>query len=213
MTKGDIVRKERMLYAVLGVFVLGIGFYVYEELFSDGSPTPTPVQTAVVTGAAAGAGPNGSDTAASGPAAKKVGTTSARLDPTLHMDAMLVSEAVVYSGTGRNIFSPESVPAVPIPRPIAPARPVQTAYVPQQPTGPPPPPPIDLKFFGVQTQANGKCEQMKCKAFLLHDDSVFIAVAGDVVMRRYKVLAVDTKSIQVEDMQNNNRQTLPLLVN
>jgi len=211
MTKGDIVRKERILYAVLGVFLLGVCFYIYEELFSDGSPAPTAVQTAAV--APAGAGPNESTTTAGGPEAKRVATTSARLDPTLHMDAMLVSEAVVYSGTGRNIFSQDSVPAVPIPRPIAPARPVQTAYVPPQPTGPPPPPPIDLKFFGVETQRNGQCDQLQCKAFLLHDDSVFIAVAGDVVMRRYKVIEVDAKSIQVEDMQNNNRQTLPLLVN
>jgi hypothetical protein len=209
MSKADVVRKERILYAVLGVFLLGTCIFIYEELFSGGSPPPVPVQTAAVTGAA----PNGRAAAVGGPAAKKVGTTSARLDPTLHMDAMLVSEAVVYSGTGRNIFSPDSAPAVPIPRAISPARPVQTAYVPPPPTGPPPPPPIDLKFFGVQTQVNGKCEQMQCKAFLLHDDSVFIAVAGDVVMRRYKVIEVDAKWILVEDMQNNNRQTLPLLVN
>jgi hypothetical protein len=213
MSTGDVVRKERILYAVLGVFLLGTCFYVYEELFSDGSPTPTTVQTMVATDSEAGAVPNGSAAAGGGREAKKVGTTSARLDPTLHMDAMLVSEAVVYSGTGRNIFSQMSVPTVAIPRPIAPARTLQTVYVPPPPTGPPPPPPIDLKFFGVETEANGRCQPVQCKAFLLHDDSVFIAVAGDVVMRRYKVIAVDAKSVQVEDMQNNNRQTLPLLVN
>ena len=32
-------------------------------------------------------------------------------------------------------------------------------------------------------------------------------------MRRYKILAVDAKTIQVEDLQNNNKQTLPLLAN
>jgi hypothetical protein len=51
------------------------------------------------------------------------------------------------------------------------------------------------------------------KAFLLHDDIVYTASAGDVVLRRYKVIAVDPKTIQVEDMQNNNKQTLPLLTN
>jgi hypothetical protein len=34
-----------------------------------------------------------------------VGTASAALDPTLHMEAMLVTESVEYSGSGRNIFS------------------------------------------------------------------------------------------------------------
>jgi hypothetical protein len=34
-----------------------------------------------------------------------------------------------------------------------------------------------------------------------------------VVLRRYRVIAVDAKTIQVEDMQNHNSQTLPLLAN
>jgi hypothetical protein len=42
---------------------------------------------------------------------------------------------------------------------------------------------------------------------------VYLASAGDVVLRRYRVIAVDAKSIQVEDLQTNNKQTLPLLTN
>ncbi len=34
---------------------------------------------------------------------------------------------------------------------------------------------------------------------------------GDIVQRKYKVISVSTNSILVEDMANNNRQTLPLL--
>jgi hypothetical protein len=117
----------------------------------------------------------------------------------------------VYSGTGRNIFSANSVPVVPIPNPIANARPKTTLVAqtgpPPPPPGPPPPPPIDLKFFGIATVNGAR------KAFLLHDDIVYTASAGDVVLRRYKVIAVDPKTIQVEDMQNNNKQTLPLLTN
>ena len=73
---------------------------------------------------------------------------------------------------------------------------------------PPPPPPIDLKFFGVETTADGTRQ-----AFLLHDDSVFLASAGDVVLRRYRVVSIEAKSIRVEDMQYKNTQTLPLLTN
>jgi hypothetical protein len=207
MSKVSETRKEQILYAVLGVLVLGFCIYLYEELFAGDTTSPAP-QNAVVS---APASPDADGSAAAGIAVKKMGTTSAALDPTLHMEAMLVSEAVVYSGNGRNIFSQNSAPPVVIPLPVAPARPkmpVVTAYVPPAPTGPPPPPPIDLKFFGIETQANGTRV-----ALLLHGDSVLTASAGDVVARRYRIIAVDAKTIQVEDMQNNNRQTLPLLVN
>ncbi len=71
--------------------------------------------------------------------------------------------------------------------------------------GPPPLPPIDLKFFGVATAANGTR-----RAFLLHGEDVFLASAGDVVQRRYKVGAIAANSIEVEDLTDNNRQTLVL---
>jgi len=51
------------------------------------------------------------------------------------------------------------------------------------------------------------------QAFLLHEDSIFLASVGDVVMRRYRVVAIETKSIRIEDMQYKDTQTLPLLTN
>jgi hypothetical protein len=48
-------------------------------------------------------------------------------------------------------------------------------------------------------------------AFLLHGEDVFLATDGEIVQRRYKVISVSANSILVEDMTNNNRQTLPLL--
>ena len=145
----------------------------------------------------------------SGPVAVKVGTTSAQLDPTLHMEPMLVTESLVYSGTGRNIFAPGSPePIADIPKPIADGRihPPPPPPPPPPPTGPPPPPPINLKFFGTATSANGTR-----RAFLLNGDDVFVASAGDVVQRRYRIISIDAKSIFVEDLPNNNKQTLPLI--
>jgi len=49
------------------------------------------------------------------------------------------------------------------------------------------------------------------EAFLLHGDDVFLASDGEIVQRRYKVISISANSILVEDMANNNRQTLPLL--
>src|SRR6202042_2260574 len=116
------------------------------------------------------------------------------------------TEALVYSGTGRNIFSQTSV-QVEIPKAIAPPRPKPgPPPPPPPPPGPPPPPPIDLKFFGTATAANGTR-----RAFLLHGDDVFLASDGDIVQRRYKVVTISANSVVVEDMANNNTQTLPLL--
>ena len=94
-----------------------------------------------------------------------------------------------------------------IPTPVATARPKPgPPPPPPPPVGPPPPPPIDLKFFGTATAPGGKRQ-----AFLLHGDDVFLAVDGDIVVRKYKVISVSMNSILVEDLANNNRQTLPLL--
>ena len=199
-------QKKGAAYAIFAVFVVGILYYNLHD--ATPAPPPPPVITtspSVKTTTAAKntvAVPPGN---VAGKAAKNVGTTSAQLDPTLRMDAMLVTESLVYSGNGRNIFSANSAP-VEIPKPIAPARKVAAvAPPPVVPLGPPPPPPIELKFFGVAMGANGKR-----MAFLLHGDDVFVATDGEIVQRRYKVISVGANSVVVEDMGYNNRQTLPL---
>jgi len=208
---------ERNKIIAVAVFVALAGVLLYRDLYAGGGATNSAPAAAVATVAtAAGAADSNEASAAAatakvaeGNAAKRVGTTSAGLDPTLHMDAMLVSESVEYSGVGRNIFSPNSAPPV-IPKPVVSARMTQQAMSPPVVrTGPPPPPPIDLTFFGTETaDSTGKRQ-----AILLHDDTVYTAQAGDVVLRRYRILSIDAKSIQVEDLQNNNRQTLPLVAN
>lgn len=190
----DMQKKAGLIAA----FVLVAAGILYYQLRDD---TPAPAAPVVVTvPARTGAG------AATGVAAKNVGTTSAQLDPTLKMGPMLVTESLVYSGSGRNIFSASSVP-VDIPKPIAPVRPkgpVVPVYTP--PVGPPPPPPIDLKFFGTATSANGQR-----RAFLLKGEDVFLASEGDIVSRRYRVVTIAANSIVVVDLTNNNKQMLPLL--
>src|ERR1700679_2092 len=211
---------QKKVLAVVG-FVLLAAVILYLEM-PNGSPAPAaPVvampsgTTAPVAGASRAGATAGAKTGvviplppgnAVGNAAKNLGTTSAQLDPTLRMEAMLVTESLVYSGSGRNIFSASSAP-IDIPKPIVPVRPKgPVAPVVLPPQGPPPPPPIDLKFFGTATGANGSRS-----AFLLHGDDVFLASDGDIVQRRYKVISISANSILVEDMANNNRQTLPLL--
>jgi hypothetical protein len=189
--------------AIGGFVLLAVGILYYE--LRDDTPPP-PVAPAVVTAPVKTASAMKAAAVPSGNVAKSLGTTSAQLNPTLRMEAMLVTESLVYSGSGRNIFSTSSVP-VDIPKPVVPVRTKPGPSPPPPPSpGPPPPPPIDLKFFGTATGADGKRE-----AFLLHGDDVFLATDGDIVQRRYKVVSISANSILVEDMANNNRQTLPLL--
>ena len=183
---------------------LAVLYFQLSDSFSTPAPPAPPVITTVGSPASTGTGSR-----STGSSAKHAGPmTAAELDPTLRMGPMLVTESLIYSGSGRNIFSGASAPAA-LPKPVASARPkvaLTPVYTP--PSGPPPPPPIDLKFFGTATTAAGSRQ-----AFLLRGEDVFMASAGDVVQRRYKVLSIGANSIVVEDMVNSNRQVLPLLVN
>lgn len=203
MNLGIENRRQTVTAVIVGVLALGACFYMYEELFATSGSNPTPAATV-------DSAPSRAASPGSGPHAARVVATTGTLDPTLHMQPMLVSEAVAYSGVGRNIFSAQSAPPpIVIPKAVAPPRPVPPPIpCPPNCPPPPPPPPIDLKFFGVELGAKGSRQ-----ACLLHGEDVYIASAGDVVLRRYKVLSVDPKSIQVQDMQTNNTQVLPLLVN
>jgi hypothetical protein len=131
-------------------------------------------------------------------AGRKTGVSAASsLDPTLRYDWLKASEDTKYQGAGRNIFRAE----VEIPKPVVPVH-VAAPVVPQ---GPPPPPPINLKFFGF---ANKPGEPRKI--FLSQGEDVFIAGEGDIVDRRYKILRITPVSVEVEDVLNNNRQSIPL---
>ena len=115
------------------------------------------------------------------------------------------SEDVAYAGSGRNIFL--SYDEEPIPKPVADARTekANAALVNQPPPGPPPPPPITLKFFGFASKPG----QPK-RVFLAKGQDVFIAGEGDIVDRRYKVMRIGPTSIELQDVLNNNRQSIPI---
>src|SRR5258708_590839 len=135
--------------------------------------------------------------AKSGSGKRAAVSTESSLDPSLRYDWLKASEDTKYQGAGRNIFRAE----VEIPKPVVPVH-IATPVVPQ---GPPPPPPINLKFFGF---ANKPGEAKKI--FLSQGEDVFIAGEGDIVDRRYRILHITPVSVEVEDVLNNNRQSIPL---
>lgn len=136
--------------------------------------------------------------------AKKIAPVRS-LDPSLRYDWLRVSEGTKYSGTGRNIFRAQAE----IPEPIAPSRTDKPKVdVPTGPALPPPPPPINLKFFGFASKPG----ELK-KVFLSQGEDVFIAHEGDIVDRRYKVMRISPIAVEIEDVLNNNRQSVPLTQN
>jgi hypothetical protein len=48
-------------------------------------------------------------------------------------------------------------------------------------------------------------------AFVADDSRHYNVTAGEVLLGRYRILSITDKSIEVEDMEYNRRQTLPLL--
>ena len=205
MSNAGSERQKKMI--AVGAFVLIAAGVLYFEL-RDSSPSPATTAPVAATAPVVNAATPARGSVRGGDVAKGAATGASQLDPSLRMGPMLVTESLVYTGGGRNIFSVTSAP-LEIPKAIAPARPkgpVVPVHV--APAGPPPPPPIDLKFFGTATSGNGARQ-----AFLLHGDDVFLASAGDVVQRRYRIESIAANSIVIEDMSNSNEQTLPLLTN
>jgi hypothetical protein len=77
------------------------------------------------------------------------------------------------------------------------------------PTAPPPPPPIPLKYIGVSSI---EPDSKGLIATLIDDNQHhFNAVNGEIFMGRYKISRITENSVDVDDMQSNRRQTLPLV--
>jgi hypothetical protein len=191
--------------------VLLIAAIQLPKFFGTSSPAPiAPPPPVAATSAATpvAAPPGGSASGATGATAYPHEAiqlpSSSALDPALHPEVMAQAEDTTYSGNGRNIFSPNSAAPVSIPKPAAPIRP----SVPLPPPGPPPPPAIDLKFYGYSSVQGGNRQ-----IFLLHGDDIFLAHEGDVVDRRYRVVAIRPFSVEIEDIPYHNTQTVPLSQN
>jgi len=123
------------------------------------------------------------------------------LDPTLRFDLLKSSEDQEYKGGKRNIFQAE---AEVIPQPIAPAVKKQEPQV-FTPPPPPPPPPIPFKFYGFSSRP-GEPKRI----FLANGDDVFIGAEGEIINRRYRIVRITNSSVEIEDILNNNKQTIPL---
>lgn len=137
---------------------------------------------------------------AASPEKGKAALISESLDPRLRLDLLANSENVKYEGKGTNIFSAAAERVeIPVPKVSPLLRQQKNAQL----NVPPPPPPINLKYFGI-SNSNGE----RPKAFLSQGDDVWIAREGDVVNRHYKIVRISPNAVEVEDLLNNNRQSI-----
>jgi hypothetical protein len=181
-------KKKLILAMVLMVAALAlIGKFLFDS--DESSPAASPASSSAATGASRAKGRG-----------KKLTASARSLDPELRYDWLKASEDTKYQGNGRNIFMAQDVV---IPKPVAPA--IKTPPPVPQAYQPPPPPPITLKFFGF---ANRPGEAKKI--FLEQGEDIFVASEGDIVDRRYKVLRIGPTFVEIEDVLNNNRQSIPL---
>jgi hypothetical protein len=70
----------------------------------------------------------------------------------------------------------------------------------------PPPPPIALKYQGFAVLADGTLT-----AVVTDEGQHFNVKAGEVLMGRFRIDRITTQSVEVEDLEFNRKQTLPLL--
>jgi hypothetical protein len=206
-------KRQVIIASVLGVILVICGFVVFHMFFGSSSPSDSgPVPAAppaqnqpAPAGAQPGtsSGAQSSSSHASGNEAQRL--SNAGIDPALHFDKLAQSEDVEYSGSGRNIFSADSIP-ISIPKPIAPIRPNGPLPLAQNTPPPPPKPPaIDLRYFGYSQD-----DHKVFKAFFMHGDDIFMAKTGDIVDHRFKIGAIHPLNVEVTDLAYNNTQVVEI---
>lgn len=210
-------RQVYMATALLSVVLVAGGIEVKNYFFTSPPASPQPIPSPTTGGSSAvgtvstATGQNPTRimkvSLSSGAEAEKL--TNDGLDPTLHLERLAESEDVSYAGTGRNIFSADSIPAFQIEPPAKGPRPGDPIVVPAPLTPPKPQaPPIDLKYFGYAQSAD-----KSLKAFFVHGEDIFMARSGDIVDHRYKVGTIAPTKVDVTDLSYNNTQSLPMQAN
>lgn len=192
MNLGSENRKQVITLAVLG----GIALLTLGYEFWPASDSAAPAKTTATSNA-----PKATRRTSSG---KTVAVVEPRLDPTLDLKLLNQTEEIKYAGNGRNIFVAGSMAQIEPTRGNGTTDKEEAKGV-QAPPLPPAPPPITLRFFGF---ANRPGETKK--VFLAQGEDIFIAAEGDIVDRRYRIVRILPMSVDVEDVLNNNRQSLPL---
>jgi hypothetical protein len=141
-----------------------------------------------------------------------------KIDPTLRIDLLAKLQKVPLEGGSRSVFDWGQAP-VPPPPLVAKIDPIviqqqkdkadadAKRIAEEKKTIKPPAPPIPLKFYGYANRMSGPARQ----AFFLEGEDIHINGENDVIHGRYKIIRIGINSATVEDLQNHDQQTLPLV--
>lgn len=145
------------------------------------------------------------------------GTDVTKIDPTLKIDLLAKLQKVPLEGGARSVFDYGQPPPPPAPPKVAAIKPDEIAIRNAQEglrkaeeakkTIKPPPPAIPLKFYGYANRLSGPARQ----AFFLDGEDIEIKAENDVIRGKYKIIRIGINSAVVEDLQNHDQQTLPLV--
>ena len=180
-------KKQLMWMTVLLAIAVPLSLYSFRNILGDGGSHSVTTAAAPATGAT-----------------KAAGVIAVDSDPRLRTDILDRSRQVKLE-PGRNIFDMQQQIIEPA---VASVRQMPNVhYGPDLPPPPPPPPPIPLTFYGFASKPG---ETKKIFLQQKNGEHMFVAVQGDVIDRRYKVIQIQANSVVMEDMLTNNRQPLPL---
>lgn len=123
-------------------------------------------------------------------------------NPQIHWYRLDETQRTEYKSSGRDIFSlklpPPPPPPAPVPAPVV-------EYTPPPPP-PPPPPKLPLKFYGYGAVPDSPGR----RAFLTDGQAVYIVAEGDTVLGRYRVLKINTMSLDFEEIASGRRASAAL---
>jgi len=221
----NVGAEPKKVAILAGIVVLGIALYFYNsssDVTIKVPPTPASVTLAPVSAAASGRTAQRSRRSQNTAFQPRVlgsrpddKLDPASINPELHLELLAKIQSIEPAEAGRNLFQFGQPPAPPKPvQPVpsnVPKIPVNQSPPPPDvthnvPTGPPPAPPIDLKYYGyVVSKTDGHKE-----AFLLDGDNILMVSENQTVKQRYRIVKIALTTIEIEDTQAKNTQTLRL---
>jgi len=126
-------------------------------------------------------------------------------NPQIHWYRLDETQRTEYKSSGRDIFSLKLPPPPPPPTPAHVPGPGDEDYTPPPPP-PPPPPKLPLKFYGYGAVPNSPGR----RAFLTDGQAVYIVAEGDTVLGRYRVVKINTLSLEFEEIASGRRASAAL---
>jgi len=197
-------KQDRQKFSILMVLLIVLGMTAVLGYRMNQPPTTAAVQV---------------------PETKTSANPPAPTDARIRLDLIEKAEGSKEEIGRKNVFQyqkpPASRPPVPgsggsastTPGPQQPAPPLfglpPTTSGSSASAAPPGPPPIPLKYQGYAAES---APGGQMTAFLTDDASRHYNVTpSEILMGRYRINQISTASVEVEDLETNRRQTLPLL--